>query len=467
MRRFSYGFIVIFILFLSIFSCREDLDYQTASHPLRFSKDTILLDTVFSTIRSQTYVLKVYNQQNEDVTIPLIYLDKGINSQFKINVDGTPGTHENNNRFVNVPIKAKDKISIFIEVAPKSIDSTSLVADEDLIFNTLGNSQKVKLLTLIEDADFYYSAGGNIKINSDLVWDKSKPKVIYGNLEIDNGSKLTIEEDSQIYFHKDASLIINNKSKLFVNGTLNSKVTFRSDRRNARYDSLAGNWKQIKLMPQAEATINYSLLKGGENAFYLEEGSKLNITNTEIYNFLYSGIYSEGGNVVGQNLAMNNFGLAALFVENGGNYNFTHCTFANYWNLTTGTTYSVYLSNKQQNSAENIYKDLSVTFNNNIFWGRSANNLYLDNKNLKLFNYKFNTNLIRNSNLNINTDSNFNNTILDKDPLFNKTGYSNTVLSLKPNSPAKNNGNPNFSVTVPLDILGVDRALNPSLGAYQ
>ena len=63
--------LLLFLSFLalSIFSCRDDYNYDSASKPLRFSKDTVMLDTVFSTVRSETYVLKVYNQQNDDVVI--------------------------------------------------------------------------------------------------------------------------------------------------------------------------------------------------------------------------------------------------------------------------------------------------------------------------------------------------------------------------------------------------------------
>ena len=101
MKKLSF-LLFISLLVLIIFSCRDDYNYDPASKPLRFSKDTVMLDTVFSTVRSETYVLKVYNQQNDDVVIPGIYLEKGSSSQFKINVDGFEGNSSNANNFQNI-----------------------------------------------------------------------------------------------------------------------------------------------------------------------------------------------------------------------------------------------------------------------------------------------------------------------------------------------------------------------------
>jgi hypothetical protein len=428
-----------------------------------------MLDTVFSTVRSETYVLKVYNQQDDDVVIPRIYLEKGPTSQFKINVDGNPGSSSNQNSFQNVPLRAKDSLYIFIEIAPQSINVSEALADEDLLFITVGNTQKVKLLSLVEDAEFYFSKSGTKEIANDLAWNNSKSKVIYGNLKITNGAKLSISEGTKIYFHKNANLIIDSGSQLNIEGSLNHEVLIRGDRHETKYDSLPGNWNQIQLTKNSSSKINHLLVKGGNNAFYLEENAHLIITNSKIYNFLYGGIHSAGGNVEGKNLAINNCGTSDLIVEYGGNYDFTHCTFANYWNLNAGAGYSAYLSNFYQKSGKTKYNKLNASFKNCIFWVKNYNSLYLDKNANAPFIYTFDTNLIKNSSnsLNIETDDNFINTILNEDPLFYKTGYSDCLLSLNLGSPAWGKGNLNYARAVPEDINGVSRTGDPSLGAYQ
>ena len=67
-------------------SCRDDFDYDPISSELRFSKDTVSVDTVYNFSKSETYLLKIYNPENDDRVIPKIYLTRGNNSFFNINV---------------------------------------------------------------------------------------------------------------------------------------------------------------------------------------------------------------------------------------------------------------------------------------------------------------------------------------------------------------------------------------------
>ncbi|NNG10563.1 MAG: hypothetical protein HKM92_10345, partial [Arenibacter sp.] len=78
---------------------------------MEFSKDTVLLDTVFTSIGSSTYTLKVYNRSDEDINIPTIELKQGDQSKYRLNVDGEAGYH-----FMNTPLFAHDSLYIFIEV---------------------------------------------------------------------------------------------------------------------------------------------------------------------------------------------------------------------------------------------------------------------------------------------------------------------------------------------------------------
>ena len=82
MTKFSY---IIFIGLLIFFtSCRKDFSTDASSGNLEFSKTTVYLDTVFSTIGSSTYSLKVYNRSNDAIKIPTIQLAKGLNSKYRM-----------------------------------------------------------------------------------------------------------------------------------------------------------------------------------------------------------------------------------------------------------------------------------------------------------------------------------------------------------------------------------------------
>src|SRR5690349_6871053 len=110
MRPFSLLF--IFTILITVCSCRSDFSTVPSNGKLAFSKDTVFLDTVFSTISSSTYLLKVYNHSKKDISIPSIQFSKGLNSKYRMTVDGMQG--ENNKIFKDVVLLAKDSLYVFI-----------------------------------------------------------------------------------------------------------------------------------------------------------------------------------------------------------------------------------------------------------------------------------------------------------------------------------------------------------------
>ena len=118
--RYLSLLVVLFVLSLS--SCRNDFEFEPSTGGLRFSRDTVYLDTVFSNIGSSTYRLKVYNTSDADISIPQIRLANGPTSKYRIMVDGMTGEDADNNGvgdgkiFNNVELLANDSLFVFIEV---------------------------------------------------------------------------------------------------------------------------------------------------------------------------------------------------------------------------------------------------------------------------------------------------------------------------------------------------------------
>ena len=85
--------IVVAILVLGVFSsgCGKVQFSDDPSLQLEFSADTILFDTVFTTIGSVTLPLKVYNRNTEALRIDDIELVGGSDSPFRVNIDGEVG----------------------------------------------------------------------------------------------------------------------------------------------------------------------------------------------------------------------------------------------------------------------------------------------------------------------------------------------------------------------------------------
>jgi len=69
------------------------------------------MDSVFTNIASRTYRVKIYNTDNKDITLNSIRLEKGQQSFYRLNIDGTTGKMAN-----DVLIHANDSIFVFVEV---------------------------------------------------------------------------------------------------------------------------------------------------------------------------------------------------------------------------------------------------------------------------------------------------------------------------------------------------------------
>ena len=70
-------------------ACDYDLSFSPAqTQDIGFSSDTVYLDTVFTTIGSSTYNLKIHNLSERNIEIGSIRLGQGSDSKFRLNVDG-------------------------------------------------------------------------------------------------------------------------------------------------------------------------------------------------------------------------------------------------------------------------------------------------------------------------------------------------------------------------------------------
>jgi len=155
---------------LQILSCKKNNLLTSSNFNIETSSDTILFDTLFTTIGSTTKRFKCYNHNSGTINISNISLQNGTNSPFRINIDGESGVD-----FKDISILEGDSIFIFVEV---TIDpngtSLPLVVEDQIIFETNGNFNKVVLNAWGQDAYFH--------VNEIVqgTWTNDKPHVIYG-----------------------------------------------------------------------------------------------------------------------------------------------------------------------------------------------------------------------------------------------------------------------------------------------
>lgn len=459
--------ILFFGFWLALFavSCnRDDINFDTPSQKLSFSEDTLILDTVYNQVRSETYAVKIYNNENKDISIPKIYIEGGANSQYRLNVDGKPGID-----FTNIPLRKKDSLYIFVEIAPNSNATEAIAEDRIQIESPVGN-QHVTLLSVVQDVDFIISTEDNPKIiTNNTIWDNTKAKIIYGNLKLADGKSLTISEGTKVYFHKDANLKIGKNAQLIANGILGKEVIFRGDRNDARHDTLPLNWGGIQLEQGAIANLNYTKIFGGTTGLELNNASA-DIKNTIVHTFQEFGILGINATVNAENLVMNNCGQADLGIFKGGNYNLLHSTFANYWDLNGALPgYGIYVTNEYNNGTSIEQGALSFNLKNSIVYVDRSNALFFKPTSGQTFNYLIENCLLKYdvSNAGFAFDGNpfVKNSIKNEEPKFENYFTEKLNLRVKTDSPAKGKGK--YDSSSPKDIVGVTRNNPPTIGAYE
>lgn len=458
-------FFLGFLLALFFTACnRDDINFGMPSQKLKLSKDTLVLDTVYSQVRSETYLVKIYNNENNDIAIPKIYLEAGTNSPYKLNIDGKPGID-----FSNVSLRKKDSLFIFVEIAPQT-NATEAIAEDRIQIESPAGQQHITLLSVVQNVDFLISTADNPKIlSNNTTWDNTKAKIIYGNLELADGKSLTISEGTKVYFHKNSNLKIGKNAQLITQGSLGKEVIFRGDRNDAQHDTIPLNWGGIQLEQGAAANLNYTKIFGGTTGLELNNASA-NIKNTIIHTFQEYGILGINATINAENLAMNNCGEANLGIFKGGNYNFLHTTLANYWNLNGALPgYSIYATNEYTNGNNTEQGALSsLNLKNSIIYTDRSNAMFFKPTTGQTFNYLIENCLLKYDNTaGFTFDNNplVKNSIKNEDPKFENYFIQKLNLRVKTNSPAKAKGI--YDSASPKDILGIARTTPPTIGAYQ
>lgn len=452
---------------LILFSCnRDEIEFDTPNQELRFSRDTVFCDTVYNQVRSETYAVKVYNDEDKDIVIPKIELGRGAGSLYRINVDGKSGFE-----FQNIPLRKKDSLYIFVEIAPKA-NGPEAIAEDQIIFTSGAATQHVTLFSVVQDAEFFVQTTANpVKITSNTVWTNDKAKIIYGNLQVEPGVKLDIQAGTKVYFHKNSGLKISNSAQLNVNGTLGHEVVFRGDRNDTKYDTIPKNWNSISFDANSSLNMKYARIFGGTRGLDMKQ-TTANISNTIIHTFQEYGIHAVSSVIAAKNLVMNNFGDAAIGMFKGGFLDITHSTLVNYWELNSSTNaYSLYASNEWKNPSGQIeYGALNLDIKNSILYGIQNNAVQFNAISGQTFNYSITNSLLKYSDtagFGFDTNPFIVGSLKNQDPEFINSYIEKMNFRVKPTSPARNKGNLTVAASVPLDLVGNSRLSNPTLGAYQ
>ncbi len=449
----------IVLLPILIYSCTPDSEIidDNPGTEVQFSTDTVLFDTLVTSVCSITRMLRVINPNKGAIRLNNISLARGTESPYSIIVNGDEGTS-----FDDVVIFGEDSLLVLVEVTidPNDEDLPFLVKDSILVRQS-DISQDVKLISWGQDANFL----NNIILDCDETWTAERPYVIVEGVLVDSLCRLTIEQGTKVFFDNGASLFV--QGQMEVRGDTAEQVLFTSIRNDGIFENTAGQWGGIFFLEGSQGNIiDHAVISNGQ--FGLRIGTPddnnvpdVTVTNTIIQNMSESGILAFTSDVDAANTVVYNCGSHLVGNFAGGNYRYYHCTFTNEPTDFRRDEPSVQFSDNivlADNST--LIDDLSVELINSIIWGNQQDELLigLQQENARLV---IQNNVIRTTQEEFDTNDN----IIGQE--LNFPGFVSPFqrnYALDSLSVARDNGIP---IGVEIDIRRLPRDENPDIGAFE
>ena len=329
MKRIFYVLIVALI----IVACEDEDKFSTgAGMRLDFGVDTLKLDTVFSNTPSSTYGFWVYNRQDDGLRLQTVRLKKGNQTGFRVNVDGIYLDNSNGSQISNVDIRRKDSLLVFVELTAQTqyqLDP-KLVEDDLLFVQENGTEQSVNLRAWAWDAKKLYDP----VIEEDSVIESAVPLVIYGDLTVKEGAKLTLK-NTTLYFH-DAS-------GMEVYGSLKTEgCLLRGDRLDRMfaylpYDRISGQWKGVHFYASStENELVETEIRNAIDALVMDQAKldknayRLVMTHCVVHNSKGVGVKVTNAKVKIDHCQLTNAKDGCLAVI-GGMAEISYCTIAQFY----------------------------------------------------------------------------------------------------------------------------------------
>lgn len=333
-------FFTFHLFFLHLFIACDDYDSFTSDRTstLNFSTDTIQFDTLLTTVPSSTKVLTIFNRGDKGLRISEIWLEKGTDSPFRVNIDGQDMSRSATNRVSDFEVRRRDSIIVRLEVTlPEFRSDDPQEVKDALVFHLeSGIEQRIPLLVVGRDAFFLQAR----TLLNDTTISARRPVVVYDSLVVAPAATLTLAAGAQLYFHEGAGLTVH--GRLLAQGTLEQPVVLRGDRTDHMfdylpYDNLPDRWGGVVFAPESMGNeLNYLDLHGGGFGIRCDSSSlderKLLLTNSVVHNLGGHGLELHHSRVEVANSQVSNT-LGHCVYQLGGDVSFLHCTLAQFYPL--------------------------------------------------------------------------------------------------------------------------------------
>ncbi|MBR1889348.1 MAG: hypothetical protein IJ816_01820 [Alloprevotella sp.] len=386
--------ILFFILLSScLVACMDDDNYLVSpTAAISIWKDTVSLDTVIANEVTPTDTFKIYNPHNQPIRFERIWLEGGVESPFRINVDGQ--SLSGGETLSNVEIGKRDSLIIFLFVRATDFDRDDAVKIIDkLHFLTEGGKEQHVVLKCYSQSVIPLE---QLRVGNTQVLDASRPYHIKDSIVVEEGGQLLIQPGVTLLFHNDARLIV--YGKLSLNGSVDENVVLRGDRlgnmlTDIPYDKIPNQWDGIYFRSTSTNNeIDYADIHSANVGVQIE-GSDLSqqslvLRNSIIHNTGSYGLLAKNANATVINTQITNSGNDCVKLL-GGDYTFIHCTIAQFYPFVGGHGVAFDFSNYED---EERLPLVNLEVANTIVTGINADDLMGHQNNSRLedaFEYKF------------------------------------------------------------------------------
>ncbi len=376
-RRWIPGFLVgVLGILLSLASCRPQDEVVTESprDVLYTSADTIRFDTVITTLWSPTRRLRIFNPNDQAVTISSISL--GPNSPFELQmyVNGRPGNMQS-----DILLRGKDSLLILLNVNLRSTQAgLPFLLRDSIRIQTKGLSQAkiVQVEAWGQNAIFF----DGDSITSSTTWaDQERPYYIKNSFLVPEGKTLTIKEGVRVYSFESSNLLV--LGKLLVQGTDAKPVIFTGTRQEARFDLQPNQWGAIAILGNSRGNrIEHAIIKNGLRGIQIGVPQTTNQPDCYISNCLIRahqdwGICAFGGKVEAINNIILDASINAVGFYQGGDYTLIHNTIGYSNAFGFKRDYPALLVTDFYEYAQSQFSSGKLTFTmlNNLVYGSRSN----------------------------------------------------------------------------------------------
>ena len=318
-----FFFLTFIVILLS--ACSDNDSFTTDSgHLLTFTRDTVRLDTLFATVPSSTYTFWVHNRSGDGLRINSVRLERGSQSGFRANVDGT----FLNPAATNLEVRKGDSIRVFVEItASENSSNEPTLVEDNLLFNLeSGRQQKVNLRTY----SWNVKKITDLEVSRDTTIQSDIPLVFYGHgIHVAADATLTVNS-STLYFHDNAGIMVDGR---FV--AKNS--VFRGDRLDHMfdylpYDRVSGQWYSIVLNSNSRGCyMDGCEIRNSYNGIFADS-THVELDNTVIHNCRGYGLYAFNSEVTVNRCQFSNTLNDCLSLD-GCIATIDHCTLAQFYPL--------------------------------------------------------------------------------------------------------------------------------------